>query len=108
LARRLPEWRPYRDRLAVQPLGPGATASLLRRHGFVIEVCYGFNGPRSIALGAFGRALERLGRPDLADRCEALMRATYLETGPLARFTSVRLFVARRTPNDARSAGQER
>ncbi len=106
LARRLPEWRRTDGRPATRPLGPGETAALLREHGFVLKAAYGFQGPRSIGLGLLGRAFERLDRPELADRCEALMRAAYLETGVVGAVASVRLLIAERQPVRRRSAGR--
>jgi hypothetical protein len=96
LARRLPEWHGPAPRPARAPLGQAALDDLIRRHGFTRRVTVGSHGPRSIALGVLGQALDRLGRPDLADRFEARMRETYLQTGPLAALAPVRLTIARR------------
>jgi hypothetical protein len=103
LARRLPEWHEPATRPARTPLGLMALAALIRRHGFTRHVTVGSHGPRSIALGVLGQLLDRLGRPELADRCEAGMRETYLQTGPLAVLAPVRLTIARRTPAAGRT-----
>jgi hypothetical protein len=103
LARRLPEWRGPATRPARTPLGLMALADLMRRHGFTRYVTVGSHGPRSIALGVLGQLLDRLGRPELADRCEAGMRETYLQTGPLAGLAPVRLTIARRRPDAGRT-----
>lgn len=54
-----------------QPWNGGAVGQALAAQGYRLERAYGLGGPRALAFALAGRLVARLGRPDLADRCEA-------------------------------------
>ncbi len=87
----LPEWERREVRLARL----WRVKRWLRRAGLRVERVYGFHGPLSAAWGYLSRPLERLGRPDLADRALFRMRADYATEGWRVAFAPLAVVVAR-------------
>ncbi|NJK78804.1 MAG: hypothetical protein HC914_02390 [Chloroflexaceae bacterium] len=69
----------------------GQVVALLKRAGLSINVIYGLHSPTSLLLGRLAWLLERGGRSDLADRCTAALRASYVVQGAAAWLAPVAL-----------------
>ena len=97
LARYLPEWHGSGERPAVRPASLRLLRQWLRRSGWGIEALYGFHAPTSVVWGHASRLMERLHRPDLADRCQFQTRAGYVGRGQWAFLAPVRVMTAKRS-----------
>ncbi|MBN1886736.1 MAG: hypothetical protein JW850_02055 [Thermoflexales bacterium] len=93
----LPEWRCAGSRPAAHPAGLRRTRTWLRQAGLAVEAVYGFHSPASAVWTWVAGLADSLGRADLADRCLAQMRASYVSRGWPALATPVRMVVAKWT-----------
>jgi hypothetical protein len=96
LARRLPEWTRLEGRPASRPVALRQVRRWLQSSAFTIEATVGFHGPLSILWGYRHHLAQRLGRPDVADRCHFKMRAEYVTRGWRAAFSPVCVIIARK------------
>lgn len=96
LAHDLPESGRAGEGGAMCSPGLRATARKLRQAGFAVQVVYGFHGPESLAWGMVYRALQSVGRCDLADRALRWGRACYVVHGWQAHLAPVRVLLATR------------
>lgn len=97
LARQVPEWQGSSERPAVRPAGLRLVRQWLRDSGWDLKAVYGFHPPPSVVWGYASRLMERLHRPDLADRCQLQMRAGYIGRGQWASLAPVRVISGQRT-----------
>ena len=93
----LPEWLEGSQHKETRPARLQRVLQWLRPDGFQIEALYGFHGPRSALWGYASRLMERVGRPDLADRYQFRMRASYVSRGQWALLAPVRVMRAKRS-----------
>lgn len=81
--------------LGTRPRGLTTLLRWIQEHRFVIEACYGVHTSDSIAHNMLAQAIDRIGRPELADRQRAAARFRYCLPQSAARATVV-LISARR------------
>lgn len=105
LARLLPERRQWTAvaPLAMQTGGLNKLRRAVVKAGFKIETQHGMHTVAAIGLNSFGQQLNRLNRPELADRCHFAARLHYCKGGVVspfsnlqATFSTVALLVARK------------
>jgi hypothetical protein len=97
LARLLPERRSWRGRpLGLEPGGIGKMRRALVESGYVIEASYNVHTLFAIALNAFSRLADRVGRHEVGDRLHFAARLRYCAGGSLATPATVALLSARK------------
>lgn len=76
-----------------QLLDDSTSCSWLRLAGVDVVSRYGLRGPMSLAWGALAGASDRIGWDELSDFAHRRMRASFLETGPLVRWSVLTLTI---------------
>lgn len=79
---------------------PAGLRRALRANGFEIQRVLAFQNPISFFFGFTAGIFARLGRPRLEDRCQYLMRRTYVSQGFWAALAPVVLISAKGRRND--------
>ncbi len=98
LARLLPERRTWVGHpVAMNPAAVWRLYRALKCSGFSVSGVYGLHSPAAIALNQVSRVLERLDRPDLADRFHFAGRLAYRTSGLRVTLSTVALAILRRT-----------
>ncbi len=97
LARIIPERRGWDiNPLGLRPQGLGLLRQALARSGLKVVANYGIHSASAMGLNLLGQGVERLGRPDLADRLNFAARLAYCTTGPLVSLATVALLIAQK------------
>lgn len=97
LARLIPERRGWSgDPLGMRLRGITLLQQALTRSGVVMTDHYGIHSLTAIATSMIGQQLDRIGRPDLADRFGFAARLRYCTAGPIRSLSTVALIVARK------------
>lgn len=98
LARVLPERRAWPGKpLGLRVGGLYRLRRALRDRGFLVESEYGLHTPLAVGMNLLGGQFCRWGRPDLGDRFGFAARLRYCTSGPSAPFSTVALWVCRRS-----------